>query len=54
LEQTIKLNGTDHDKFERFLFGFTTASQFGDTQQATLQNFELTFSRSSDLAVTVD
>ena len=54
LEQSFKLSGADHDKFERFLFGFTTASQSGDTQQAIIRNFELSFSRSGDPEVTAD
>jgi outer membrane protein assembly factor BamB len=54
LEQTITINATDHDKFERFLFGFTTAAQTGDDQQAIIRDFELTFSRSGDPVVTSD
>jgi outer membrane protein assembly factor BamB len=54
LEQTIILSDTDHDKFERFLFGFTTAAQAGDTQQGVIRDFELTFSRPGDPVVTVD
>ena len=45
LNQTIVLNEDDHLKFKRFLFGFTTAAKTGDTQQATVQNFELSFIR---------
>jgi hypothetical protein len=45
LNQTIVLIETDHLNFERFLFGFTTAAKNGDTQQATIQNFELSFIR---------
>jgi outer membrane protein assembly factor BamB len=54
LEQTVKLSDTDHEKFDRFLFGFTTAAQTGDDQQAIIRDFELTFSRSGDPVVTVD
>ena len=54
LEQTIRLSDVDHEKFERFLFGFTTAAQAGDTQQAIIRDFELTFSRSGDPVVTAD
>lgn len=45
LNQTIVLIEADHLNFERFLFGFTTAAKNGDTQQATIQNFELSFIR---------
>jgi len=54
LEQTIEISCTDPDKFERFLFGFTTAASAGDTQQAIIRNFELTFTRPGDQTVDAD
>ncbi|MDB4442100.1 PQQ-binding-like beta-propeller repeat protein [bacterium] len=55
LVQTITLSEADHDKFERFLFGFTTAAASGDTQESIIKFFELSFIRSSsDPVVTSD
>ena len=54
LEQTIRLSGAEHDKFERFLFGFTTAVASGDTEESIIKFFELSFIRPSDPVVTSD
>jgi outer membrane protein assembly factor BamB len=54
LEQTLILSDTDHQKFERFLFGFTTAAGAGDTQQAVIKDFELSFIQPSDIVITSD
>jgi outer membrane protein assembly factor BamB len=54
LEQTIKLSGAEHDKFERFLFGFTSAVAAGDTQESIIKFFELSFIRLTDPVVTSD
>jgi len=45
--QVIELTPAEHAKFERFLFGFTTAAKTGDTQLTTISDFQLTFIRSS-------
>ena len=45
--QTVTLAGTDDDKFERFLFGFTTAAKSGDDQLNVIRDFQLTFIRLS-------
>ena len=54
LDQTIKLSAAEHAKFERFLFGFTSAAATGDTQKAIIKFFELSFIRVSDPDVTSD
>ena len=54
LEQTIKLSAADHAKFERLLFGFTTAAASGDTQESIIRLFELSFIRPTDPVVTSD
>ena len=54
LVQTIKLTAEEHAKFERFLFGFTSAAATGDTQAAIIKFFELSFIRVSDPDVTSD
>jgi hypothetical protein len=54
LEQTIKLSPADHAKFERFLFGFTSAAAANDTQEAIIKFFELSFIRDTDPDVTSD
>jgi outer membrane protein assembly factor BamB len=59
LEQTIELEQTDQDLFDRFLFGFTGAS--GDTsiagktpQNAVIEKLQLSFIRPGDPVVTTD
>lgn len=54
LDQTIKLSPAEHAKFERFLFGFTSAAATGDTQAAIIKFFELSFIRVTDPDVTSD
>ena len=54
ITQTIELTQADHDKFTRFLFGFTTALAAGDTQSALIQQFRLSFIRPNDPIITTD
>jgi len=54
LDQIITLTADEHAKFERFLFGFTSAAASGDTQTAIIKFFELTFIRATDPDVTFD
>ena len=54
MEQTIKLLPADHQDFERFLFGFTSQTASGETQSATIREFQLSFIRLGDPDVTVD
>ncbi len=53
-EQIIELTPADHGKFERFLFGFTTAAGASDTQLVEIRDFQLTFSRSGDPTLSAD
>jgi outer membrane protein assembly factor BamB len=62
MEQTINLspdnpftgvNG-DHNRFARFLFGFTSQTASGDDQRADIRSLKLSFVRSTDLTVTCD
>ena len=54
LKQTIKLAEGDHNKFDRFLFGFTSARDATDNQFITIRNFKLSFIRPNDPAATRD
>jgi hypothetical protein len=54
LAQDIELSQSDHDKFIRFLFGFTTATAPGDTQSALIEHFNLSFIRPNDPVITND
>jgi hypothetical protein len=54
LDQTITLTEEEHAKFERILFGFTSAAASGDTQEAIIKFFKLTFIRDTDPDVTSD
>jgi hypothetical protein len=54
LLQTVRLSEAEHEKFERFLFGFTTAVATGDTQESIIKFFELSFIRPTDPVVTSD
>ena len=54
LAQDIELSQSDHDKFIRFLFGFTTATAPGDAQSALIEHFNLSFIRPNDPVVTND
>lgn len=62
MEQTINLspdnpftgeNG-DHNRFARFLFGFTSQTASGDDQDAVIRFLKLSFVRSTDPTVTCD
>jgi len=52
--QVIEITPADHAKFERFLFGFTTAAGASDTLVAEIRDFQLTFSRTVDPDLTID
>ena len=54
LVQTINLTAAEHDKFERVLFGFTTAVAASDTQASIVRFFELSFIRPTDPIVISD
>jgi type II secretory pathway pseudopilin PulG len=54
LTQEIELSQTDHIKFNRFLFGFTTATAPGDSQSALIEHFNLSFIRPNDPVITND
>ncbi len=56
LAQAIELSQSDHDMFNRFLFGFTTATASGETQSAVidLEQFNLSFIRPNDPVITND
>ena len=54
LEQVIELTPADHIRFERFLFGFTTAAGATDTQTVEIRDFELTFIQSGDPTIIAD
>ncbi|MDX2501234.1 MAG: hypothetical protein QNL14_12115, partial [Deltaproteobacteria bacterium] len=44
----VVLSDVEHTQLDRFLFGFTTAADTGDTQEAVIQNFEMTFIQDTD------
>jgi hypothetical protein len=54
MEQTIKLEESDHDKLDRILFGFTGATAVGHTQSVIIKQFQLSFIRPNDPIVTDD
>jgi outer membrane protein assembly factor BamB len=54
LAQTIELTPAEHDQFDRFLFGFTTASGPGEDQSAVIGNYQLSFIRPNDPVVHSD
>ena len=54
LAQVSELSQSDHDRFNRFLFGFTTATAPGDTQSALIKQFNLSFIRPNDPVITND
>ena len=54
LAQEIELSPSDHAMFNRFLFGFTTATAPGDTQSALIEHFNLSFIRPNDPVITND
>jgi len=54
LVQTIELSQSEHDEFDRFLFGFTTASGPGEDQSAVIGDFQLSFIRPNDPVIASD
>jgi hypothetical protein len=54
LAQEIELSPSDHAMFNRFLFGFTTATAPGDTQSAFIAHFNLSFILPNDPVITND
>jgi hypothetical protein len=52
LEQPIELSQTDHDRFNRFIFGFTSATSV--SQSISIDRFQLSFIRLNDPTVTND
>jgi len=54
LAQEIELSPSDHTRFNRFLFGFTTATAPEDTQNALIEQFNLSFIRPNDPIITND
>jgi hypothetical protein len=54
LAQEIELSALDHAMFNRFLFGFTTATAPGDSQSALIEHFNLSFIRPNDPVITND
>ena len=53
-EQVIELTPAEHNDFERFLFGFTTAAGATDTQVVEIRDFQLTFIQPSDPNIIAD
>jgi hypothetical protein len=53
-EQIIELTPAEHNAFERFLFGFTTAASASDTQVVEIRDFQLTFIQSGDPTIIAD
>ena len=45
LKRTIELNQTFHDKFNKFLFGWTAAAGGSSRENLTLSNFQMYFAR---------
>jgi hypothetical protein len=54
LEQTVELSAADHALFDRFLFGFTTATASGTSQNAVIESFQLSFIRPGDPVISAD
>jgi outer membrane protein assembly factor BamB len=54
IEQTVNLVPSDHNAFERFIFGFTSQTGAGETQTATIRKFQLSFVRTNDPVVETD
>ena len=54
IEQTVELSETDHNNFTRFLFGFTTATASGNSQNAIIEYFQLSFIRPGDETINDD
>ena len=54
LPDTAVSGGPDNIDFTQFLFGFTSASESGDTLQIVINNFQLSFIRPGDPVSTAD
>jgi hypothetical protein len=54
IAQTVELSPADHTKFERLIFGFTGATDAGESQSAVIDEFQLSFIRSGDPVITSD
>jgi hypothetical protein len=54
LEQSFNLASPLNTDFNQFLFGFTSASEAGDSQVITIKNFQLSFIRSNDPLIAAD
>jgi outer membrane protein assembly factor BamB len=54
LQQTIQLNAGDHGDFDRFLFGFTSATSSATAQSALIRKFQLSFIRPNDPTIGSD
>jgi hypothetical protein len=54
MTQQFELNAGDHADFDRFFFGFTGATGPGQTQDATVSQFNLSFIRLGDPVITSD
>ena len=54
LVQSFELDGTLNPKFNRFLFGFTSAKKENDDQLIIIDNFQLSFIRPGDPEITTE
>jgi hypothetical protein len=54
MEQLINLSPTENTQFQRFIFGFTSQTASGDTQQSVIRELKLGFVRPTDPTVTCD
>lgn len=54
LAQTVELSAADHALFDRFLFGFTTSTGAGTSQNAVIEFFQLSFIRPGDPVIAAD
>jgi hypothetical protein len=52
--QRFSLSASEHEEFDRFYFGFTGATGAGQTQNATISQFQLSFIRPGDPVVIDD
>jgi outer membrane protein assembly factor BamB len=54
MTQEIEMDFTDHGKFDRFRWGFTSAVDALQTQNVTISQFQLSFIRPSDHSINTD
>jgi outer membrane protein assembly factor BamB len=54
MEQLVNLSSTENTQFQRFIFGFTSQTASGDTQQSVIRELKLGFVRPTDPTVTCD